>query len=178
MPETAQQYIQRILGHVEGKDAIKMQKASEARMKKAIQGLTPKQLKWKPEAGKWSIAEIVAHLADAEIVASWRMRSVIGQDGIPIQAFDQNVWARVFDYGKRDPKLSLEVFRVLRENNLAMLKALPKEAWDNHGMHQERGKETVAHLAKMFAGHDTNHVLQIEGIAAQIKQKLKKKRKK
>jgi hypothetical protein len=178
MPETAQQYIQRILGHVEGKDAIQMQKASAARMKKAIQGLTPKQLKWKPEAGKWSIGEILAHLADAEIVASWRMRSVIGQDGIPIQAFDQDVWAKVFDYGKRDPKLALEVFRVLRENNLAMLKALPKEAWDNHGMHQERGKETVAHLAKMFAGHDTNHVLQIEGIAAQLKQKLKKKRKK
>ena len=178
MPETAQQYIQRILGHVEGKDAIKMQKASAARMKKAIQGLTPKQLKWKPEAGKWSIAEIVAHLADAEIVASWRMRSVIGQDGIPIQAFDQDVWAKVFDYGKRDPKLSLEVFRVLRENNLAMLKALPKEAWDNHGMHQERGKETVAHLAKMFAGHDTNHVLQIEGIATQLKQQRKRKRKK
>ena len=178
MPETAQQYTQRILGHVEGKDAIKMQKASAARMKKAIQGLTPKQLKWKPEAGKWSIAEIVAHLADAEIVASWRMRSVIGQDGIPIQAFDQDVWAKVFDYGKRDPKLSLEVFRVLRENNLAMLKALPKDAWDNHGMHQERGKETVAHLAKMFAGHDTNHVLQIEGIAAQLKQQRKRKRKK
>lgn len=178
MPETAQQYIQRILGHVEGQDAIKMQKASAARMKKAIQGLTPKQLKWKPEAGKWSIAEILAHLADAEIVASWRMRSVIGQDGIPIQAFDQDVWAKVFDYGKRNPKLSLEVFRTLRENNLAMLKALPKEAWDNHGMHQERGKETVAHLAKMFAGHDTNHILQIEGIAAQFKQKRKKMSKK
>ena len=73
--------------------------------------------------------------------------------------------------------MSLETFRVLRDNNLAMLKALPREAWDNHGMHQERGKETVAHLVRMFAGHDTNHVLQIESIAAQLKNKSKKKHK-
>lgn len=178
MQETAQAYIQRILGHVDGKDAVKVQKSSAARMKKAIHGLTPKQMRWKPEAGKWSIAEILAHLADGEIVAGWRLRSVIGQDGVVIQAYDQNAWAAAFDYGKRDAKLSLETFRVLRDNNLAMLKALPREAWDNHGMHQERGKETVAHLVRMFAGHDTNHVLQIEGIAAQLKTKSKKKRKK
>jgi len=178
MQETAQQYTQRLIGHVEGKDAIKMQKASVARMKKAIQGLTPKQWKWKPEPGKWSIAEIVAHLADSEVVTSWRLRSIIGQDGVTIQAYDQDAWAAAFAYGKRDPKLSLEVFRVLRDNNLAMLKTLPREAWENHGMHQERGKETVAHLVRMIAGHDTNHVLQIEGIAAQIKGKSKKKRKK
>ena len=178
MQETAQQYIQRIMGHVEGRDAIKVQKGSAARMKKAIQGLTPKQMKWKPEAGKWSIVEILAHMADVEVVASWRLRSVIGQDGITIQSFDQDVWAKVFEYSKRDPKMSLETFRTLRENNLAMLRSLPPQAWDNHGMHQERGKETVAHLAKMFAGHDTNHALQIEGIAARLKDKSKKKRNK
>jgi len=174
MPETAQQYIQRILGHVEGQDPIKTQAATASKLKRAIRGLTPKQLRWQPEPGKWSIAEILAHLADVEIVASWRMRSVIGQDGITIQPFDQDVWANVFAYQKRDPKQSLEIFRVLRDNNLAMLKALPREAWDKHGMHLERGKETIAHLARMFAGHDANHVLQVEGIAAQLRKKKKK----
>ena len=62
---------------------------------------------------------------------------------------------------------------MLRENNLMMLKALPREAWDRHGMHLERGKETIAHVVRMFAGHDTNHVLQIEGIVAQLKKKKK-----
>jgi hypothetical protein len=178
MPETAQQYIQRILSHVEGQDAIKVQRATAPKLKKLISGLTPKDLKWKSAPGKWSIAEIVAHLADAEIVASWRMRSVIGANGTAIQPFDQDVWASVFEYGKRDVKQSLEVFRVLRENNLAMLKALPPESWDYYGMHAERGKETIAHLARMFAGHDTNHVLQVEGIAAQLKNTRKKKKKK
>ena len=180
MPETAQQYIHRILSHVEGQDAIKVQRASEAKLKKLIQGLGPKELKWKPEPGKWSIAEIVAHLADVEIVASWRMRAILGSNGTPIQPFDQDAWASVFQYAERDPKQSLEVFRVLRENNLAMLKALPRESWDNYGMHAERGKETIAHLARMFAGHDTNHIMQIERIAGQLKsarEKRKTKRK-
>jgi DinB family protein len=177
MPETAQQYIQRIMGHVEGQDAIKVQRGTAAKLKKLTHGLTPKQLKWQPEPGKWSIAEIVAHLADVEIVAGWRMRSVLGANGTAIQPFDQDAWASVFQYRNRDPKQSLEVFRVLRENNLAMLNSIPKESWDNYGMHAERGKETIAHLARMFAGHDTNHVLQVEGIAAQLKSARKKKKK-
>ena len=173
MQETAQQYIQRILSNVEGEDAIKVQKATAGKLKKLIQGLTPKQLKWKPEPGKWSIAEILAHLADAEIVGSWRMRLIAGSSGTAVQPYDQDVWASLFQYGKRDAKQSLEVFRVLRENNLAMLKGLPRESWDNFGMHAERGKETVTHIVRMFAGHDTNHVKQIEGIAAQLKEKGK-----
>ena len=176
MPETAEQYIGRILGYVEGQDAIKVQRATAPKLKKAIQGLTPAQLKWRPEPAKWSIAEILAHLADAEVVASWRMRSVIGENGITIQPFDQDAWASVFEYQKRDAKLSLETFRVLRENNLAMLKEIPKQTWDNYGMHLERGKESIAHLTRMFAGHDTNHVLQVERIAKQLKSAKRKKK--
>lgn len=179
MQETAEQYIGRILGYVEGQDAVKLQRTTAGKLKKLTQGLTPKQLKWRPEPAKWSIAEIVAHLADTEVVASWRMRSVIGENGITIQPFDQDAWASAFNYRDRDSKRSLETFRVLRENNLAMLKEISKETWDNYGMHLERGKESIAHLTRMFAGHDTNHLLQIERIVKQLKgakTKAKKKR--
>lgn len=169
MQETAQQYIQRILGYVEGQDAIKVQRTTAATLKKSIQGLSAKQLKWRPQPGKWSISEIVAHLSDAEIVASWRMRSVIGENGITIQPFDQDAWASAFAYQNRDTRKSLETFRVLRENNLGMLKEISRETWENYGMHLERGKESIAHLARMFAGHDTNHILQVEQIVKQIK---------
>ena len=176
MQETAEQYIGRILGYVQGKDAIKTQRDTAPRLKKAIQGLRPAQLKWRPEPAKWSIAEIIAHLADAEIVASWRMRSVIGENGITIQPFDQDAWASVFEYRDRDAKKSLETFRVLRENNLAMLKEIPKETWDNYGMHLERGKESIAHLTRMFAGHDANHIIQVESLAKQLKSAKRKKK--
>jgi hypothetical protein len=177
MQETAEQYIHRILGYVEGQDAVKVQRATASKLKKLTQGFTPKQLKWRPEPAKWSIAEIIAHLADAEVVASWRMRSVIGENGITIQPFDQDAWASVFAYQKRDAKRSLELFRVLRENNLAMLGEIPRETWENYGMHLERGKESIAHLARMFAGHDTNHLLQVERIAKQLKSAKSKTRK-
>jgi hypothetical protein len=177
MPETAEQYIQRILGYVEGQDAVKVQRATAAKLKKSIQGLTPKQLKWRPEPAKWSIAEIIAHLADAEIVVSWRMRSVIGENGITIQPFDQDAWASAFEYRDRDARRSLEVFQILRENNLAMLQEIPRETWANYGMHLERGKESIAHLARMFAGHDTNHVIQIEKIVKQLKSAKSKNKK-
>lgn len=176
MPETAEQYIGRILGYVKGQDAIKVQRTTHGKLKKLTAGLTPAQLKWRAEPAKWSIAEIVAHLADVEIVASWRMRSVVGENGITIQPFDQDQWASVFNYRKRDAKRSLEVFRTLRENNLAMLKEIAPETWDNYGMHLERGKESIAHLARMFAGHDTNHVLQVESIVKQLKNSKRKKK--
>jgi uncharacterized damage-inducible protein DinB len=165
MKETAQQYINRILGYVEGKDPLKVQKSTAKKMEKLIKPLSKKQIRRRPAPGKWSIAEILAHLADAEVVGSWRMRVILGADGTPIQAFDQDVWAKTFRYEGQDPKHSLKVFRVLRENNLSLLRSVPRKLWENHGLHSERGKETIAHIVRMFAGHDLNHLQQMEKIA-------------
>jgi len=173
MPETPQQYTQRILGNLNGQEPLRIQQDTAKKLQKLVKGLSKAQLTRRPAPDKWSIAEVLAHLADAEIVGSWRMRYIIGSNGVNIEAFDQDVWAKSFDYAHRDPKLSLETFRALRENNLRMLKALPKQLWDNYGMHSERGKETISHIVRMFAGHDLNHLAQIEKIAKQsgVKQK-------
>ena len=165
MQETPQQYIQRILGFIDGKNALQVQRDTPKKLQKLIKPLSKKQLTQKPEPGKWSIAEILAHLADTELVGGWRMRLILGSNGVSLQPFDQDVWAETFAYSRRDPAASLETFRVLRENNLAMLKALPKNLWENYGMHQERGKETITHIVRMFAGHDLNHLGQVEKIA-------------
>lgn len=165
MKETAQQYTTRILSHIDGKDPIKIQKSTPKKLEKLTRRLGKKELRRRPAPGKWSIAEILAHLADAEVVGSWRIRQVLGADGTPIQAYDQNVWAKTFGYEDRDPKQSLKVFRVLRENNLSLLKSVPRQLWNNHGIHAERGKETIAQIVRMFAGHDLNHLQQIERIA-------------
>ena len=52
----------------------------------------------------------------------------------------------------------------LRENNLALLKSVPENLWQNCGMHQERGQESITHIVRMFAGYDLNHLQQIEKI--------------
>jgi uncharacterized damage-inducible protein DinB len=165
MQETPQQYMQRILGYTDGREPLQVQRATPKKLATLTKRLNKKQLTRRPAPGKWSIAEILAHLADTELVAGWRMRLILGENGTPIKAFDQDVWADTFNYSRRDPKTSLETFRVLRENNLWLLKSIPKSLWENYGMHEERGRETISHVVRMFAGHDLNHLRQVEEIA-------------
>jgi len=171
MKETSEHYVQRILGYLDGQDPWKIQKSTANRLDKATRRLRPKQMRKKPAPGKWSIAEILAHVADTEVVASWRLRLILANDGTPIQGFDQNVWAETFRYEDQDPRASLKTFRVLRENNLSLLKHVPRKLWENHGMHSERGKETISHIVRLFAGHDLNHLQQIKAIASTLKKK-------
>ncbi|HKF20349.1 MAG TPA: DinB family protein [Candidatus Angelobacter sp.] len=164
MPETPQQYTQRILSYSDGKDPLRQQAATAKRLATLIKGKNKKQLTQRPAPGKWSVAEILAHLADAEIVLSWRLRQTLSSNGVAIQAFDQDVWANTFDYAHQDSRQSLEKYTVLREGNLDLLKRIPKPLWDNYGVHQERGNESVAHIVRMVAGHDLNHLGQVERI--------------
>lgn len=165
MQETPQQYTQRILANVEGREPFAVQKETAKKLEKLVKPLSNKQLRKRPAPEKWSVAEILAHLADVELVVSWRLRLILGNSGAPIHAFDQDVWAQTFNYASRDPKVSLETFRLLRKNNLDLLESVPKNLWENYGMHQERGKETAAHIVRMIAGHDLNHLGQVERIA-------------
>ncbi len=164
MPETAQQYTQRLLGYIEGKDPLTSQKAAPKKLASLLKNKSKKQLTQRPAPDKWSMAEIAAHLADAEIAISWRLRQILSNNAVPIQAYDQNSWATTFNYDRRDPNQSIEMFRVLRENNLILLKSVPRKLWDNYGVHEERGKESVDHVVRMVAGHDINHLRQIEAI--------------
>jgi hypothetical protein len=164
MQETPQQYTQRLLSYADGKDPLRLQQAAPKKLAALIKGKKKEQLSRRPGPGKWSVAEIMAHLADGEIAISWRLRQVLSSSGVSIEGYDQDSWATTFDYARRDPRQSLESFRLLRENNIALLKAVPRKLWDNFGVHSERGKESVAHIARIVAGHDLNHLQQVERI--------------
>lgn len=164
MSETPQEYTKRILGNTNGKDPVKVQAATAKTLGKLMKGKPPSKLRKRPAPGKWSVGEIVAHLADAELVVAWRLRAILAAPGTPIQAYDQDALAAARNYAKHDPKKSLEHFRVVREANLAFYKALSPEQWKHHGLHAERGEETLERIAQMMAGHDINHLQQIERI--------------
>jgi hypothetical protein len=166
MQETPQEYTQRMLGQSGGKDPLKVQAATAAKLGRLIQRAPAAKLRKRPAPGKWSAGEILAHLADCEIVTGWRMRQILGAPGTSLQAFDQDGWAAAGHYEKRDGRKSLEQFRVAREGNLALLKSLTPEQWKHHGMHAERGVETIEHITGMMAGHDLNHLGQVERIVA------------
>jgi len=164
MNETPQQYTQRIVGNVAGKQPLTVQAATAKKLARLIKGISVSKLRKRPLPDKWSVNEILAHLADTEIVASFRLRLILGAPGTPIAAFDQDSWVTSGHYEKRDPRKSVEQFRVLREANLALLKSLRPEQWKHYGMHSERGQETIEHIVRMFAGHDVNHIRQIESL--------------
>lgn len=166
MQETPQQYIQRMLGNIAGQEPLKVQAATAKKLDRLVRGASASKLRKRPAPDKWSVAEILAHLGDTEIVVAWRIRSILGAPGTPIQAFDQDAWVAAGHYAKRDPRKCLEQFRAVREANLALYKSLAPEQWQHHGLHAERGEETIEHITRMTAGHDLNHLHQIERILA------------
>jgi hypothetical protein len=176
MNETPQQYTQRILGYMEGKEPLAAQAATATKLDRLIKGMSTARLRKRPAPEKWSVGEIIAHLADAEIVIGFRIRLILGSPGVPIVAYDQESWAISGHYDRRDPRKSVEQFRILREANLALLKSLNREQWKHYGMHSERGQESIELIVRMCAGHDINHLQQIEKILARNKGVFPEKR--
>jgi len=166
MAETAEQYRSRMYGYVDGKDPLKLQAEAPKRLAKLLKGVSPAKARKRPAPGKWSVAEIVAHIADTELVGGYRIRAILGAPGTQIIGFDQDAWVTALHYDKRDVKKSFEQYRALREANVALLKSLTPEQWKHYGNHNERGQESVETIVKMFAGHDINHFQQIERIVA------------
>lgn len=116
-----------------------------------------------PAPGKWSPREIVAHLADCELVFGFRLRQTIAEDNPTIQPFDQEKWAAV--YATYDTAAALETFAALRRWNLAFLRALKPADFERKVTHPERGEMPFQTLVETMGGHDLNHIGQLERIA-------------
>jgi hypothetical protein len=160
--ESQEQYKARILGFVAGRDPLTLLAAAPDTLAALVDGLPASVLDRRPAPSKWSIREIVAHLADDELVGAYRIRLILSAPGTAIQAFDQDVWAEAGRYATTDVTTSLALFRQLREENLRLLHALRDDEWERFGIHAERGRESVRDIAAYYAGHDLNHFAQIE----------------
>ncbi|MDQ1402134.1 MAG: hypothetical protein QOG03_450 [Actinomycetota bacterium] len=110
---------------------------------------------------EWSPAQVVAHLADAELVYGFRLRKVVTEPYPHLAAFDENAWADRFALIDEEPKDALARWRVLRESNLRIFDSLVDDEWERTGMHAERGEMSTADIAELLADHDRNHLDQI-----------------
>ena len=160
--ETPQEYVQRILGNLKGQDAWAVLGGTAARLRTLARDTPAEVLRRRPAPGKWSAVEIIAHLADVEIVGSWRFRLILAHDGVAVQTFNQDEWVTNLRYQDTDPGESIDLFDAARTANLRLLRRVEPSRLENHGVHPERGRETVAYLVRLFAGHDLNHLSQIE----------------
>jgi hypothetical protein len=157
-------YIARMVAFTEGEDPIAMQREMPGILRDAIQGVAEQDLRRSPAPGKWSVGEIIAHLADAELVSVWRYRQMLEFNDGPLTPYDQDKWASIGKYSAANPQESLQLFTALRKINLEMFGRLTPEEWQHGGMHPERGRITVESLARHVAGHDRNHLEQIRKI--------------
>jgi hypothetical protein len=167
--DEADAYKAKILGYLAGADFIALQTAAPAKLASLTGDLSAEELARRPAPDKWSILEIAAHLADDELVGAYRIRMILSAPGTAIQAFDQDIWARTGRYPSTDTQASVEMFRILRQANLVLLRSLTPSEWDLYGIHAERGAESIRDIAMYYAGHDLNHFKQIEAIRKQHK---------
>lgn len=129
-----------------------------------VSDLTDEQLS-RPEApGKWSVIEILRHLADSELVWGYRLRKVLAEDRPRLTGFDQDLWAERLNYAASSWRESLGAFRALREGHLGLLANASEADLDRVAVHSERGEESVRHMILLYAGHDLVHRNQIRRV--------------
>lgn len=158
-------YRDRILRLLGDRDPIESLAQTAEQVRDVVGRLGPAGLARGLAPGKWTGREILAHLADVELGLGFRIRQVLAEPGHTIQPFDQDAWAG--RYASMDPALALKAFLTFREWNLALLRQLTPADFERPAVHPERGPEPLGVIVRHMAGHDINHLQQLEAIAAQ-----------
>src|SRR5882672_4252189 len=153
---------------LEGKDALQVIGSTYSRLQKLVKGLTPRQVSKRVAKDKWSIQEIVTHLADCELVFSVRCRWIAFEDHPTLVSFDQDKWSNGRAKEKEPFAQSLDRFRVLRQGQVRLLRSLSKAELARTGRHMERGEVGLGETFETCAGHDINHLLQIEALRKKL----------
>jgi hypothetical protein len=166
--ENAAAYVKQLMDLLGDRDPLAVQEEQLAVLEKEIAGIDEAILRRPEKPGKWSILQVLQHLADSELVVRYRMRLALAQPGAQILGYDQDLWANGLNYNDADPAETLEFLGVLRKANLKMLRALSDEQMERYGLHNERGPESVRKMLRMIAGHDLLHRNQIKRIKRAI----------
>jgi uncharacterized damage-inducible protein DinB len=129
------------------------------RLARVLDTLSTEQIEARPAPGKWSVREVMAHLADCEIAFGFRLRQAVAGVQV-IQPFDQDDWAR--NYGGYNFSEAMTAYRALRAWNVAFVHSLTDEQKALQVTHPERGTMTVWTIIETMAGHDLHHLARLE----------------
>ena len=150
--------------HLGDRNAVEVIENTSRRLYEASASLGAAGIEWRPAPNKWNAREILCHLADCEIVFAFRLRQTLAEDHHRIQPFDQEKWAGT--YGGRDIRIALDVFSSVREWNVALVRSASPAQLTKKVTHPERGEQTFQTIVETMAGHDLNHLGQLEKIMA------------
>jgi uncharacterized damage-inducible protein DinB len=164
MAESFAEYVRRIEREVEGRDRRRVLSSTPAVLARKIRLGPGRRLLRPPAKTKWSVAEILAHLCDTELLWGYRIRKILEKEGSAVPGIDQDRWAAVLKYRRFELAESLELFRVLRRRNLAILASLSPRDLRKWGRHSQFGRLSIDRIITLMAGHDVNHSRQIDAI--------------
>jgi len=150
------------LSPAERQDRIDRYASGPARLKAALARVPEEARKWRPGPKKWSVHEVVCHCADSELNGAARLRYLVAEKDPVIVGYDQDEWARRFDYHAHPLEPALQTVEAVRANTLALLRRLPADAWTCEGRHTESGRYAVEDWLNTYAEHLEKHSSQIE----------------
>jgi len=164
----ADAYVAAILAALGSRDAMELLAETPTVLRAAVAGLTPEQDGTPERPGKWSVRQVVQHLADSDVVGAFRFRMVLAHDAPELPGYDQDLFAERLRYQDTDLATALDDFEFLRGLNLRLLRRATPEDMKRVMRHAERGDEPLAHMIKLYAGHDVVHLRQIARIRQAI----------
>ncbi len=145
-------------------DPLPVIRATAPRLEQIVHAHQPDRLNRIPAPGKWSVRDILCHLGDCEVVFAFRLRQALAEDHHVIQPFDQDRWAA--SYPEYEVPAALAVFTAVRQWNLALIAGVKPELFTKTLSHPERGDMTLQTVVETMAGHDLNHLRQIDSLLA------------
>ena len=160
----AQAYIAGLLQALGTQAPLEVLRHTPSRLRDAVQGLSEDQLHRREAPDRWSVAHVLQHLADSELVGAYRFRMILAHHRPDIQAYDQDLWAERLHYDLADPAESLEDFTAIRATNVRLFERSTPTERERVGVHAERGEESLAFLQRVYAGHDIVHLRQLARI--------------
>lgn len=168
--EQAKAYTAAILDLLGATDPMRVLQDTVSGLRHALDGLSTQQAHQPEAPRKWSVRHVVQHLADSELVWSYRLRMVLAHDRPQLTGYDQDLWAERLRYDQAEVHQALREFAVLREANLRLLAGTSDDERRRVGIHAERGEESIAHMMRLYAGHDLLHLRQLDRIRRAVTQ--------
>lgn len=160
----ADAYIHAVLDLLGDQDPLTVLSATPGEVAALVGGLDADRLARPEGEGKWSMLQVVQHVADSEVVWGWRLRRVLAEDRPTLVGYDQDLWASRLGYAHAHLGRALALLTALRDVHMVMLEAATEEDLARVGVHAERGEESVAKMVKLYAGHDLVHRRQLARI--------------
>lgn len=162
--EESPDYVQAVLALVGDQDPVQILSELPAALAVLTSGVPDDTLRAPEAEGKWSMLEVLAHLADSELVWAYRLRMVLAEADPVLTGYDQDRWAKYLHYQERSVETTLEEISFMRARNLDLLSHLAADELERTGRHSERGQESVGYMVRLYAGHDLVHRNQLERI--------------